>query len=399
MRETLYLCLNDSPEADVEFGVAGDDPRSLAVRHGPLAAAQALSSGRRLVVFVPGADVRLTRVKVPAKQLSKVLQAVPYALEDQVADDIDTLHFAIGSRDAEGLHPVAIVSRARMNAWRSMLRAHGLQAELLVPDLLALPVPGADESWSALADGAQVLVRNAAWSGFNCAAEDLASYLAIADPQRSHPLRLFVVGESLQDWSRLDWPLSLLPHPTRLGALVAHFKTETAINLLQGSHAQVRDVQRLWQPWKLAAVLACAWVGVSAVGYVTETWQLGAELRGQDEANLRRFQQLFPDQTRVVDLEAQLDQQMKLLTGASGAGGPFPLLEALAQALASNPGLKLTGMQYREGSLFLSMTATDLQVLENLRNGFAKARGAALEVQSANAESGGVQIRARLSAA
>lgn len=399
MRETLYLCLSDSPEAEVEFGVAGADPRALGVQRGPLAAAATLSAGRRLVVFVPGADVRLSTVKVPARQPAKVLQAVPYALEDQVADDIDTLHFAIGPRVADGSHPVAIVSRARMNTWRSMLRAHGLQPEWLVPGLLALPAPGADGAWSALAIGAQVMVRNDAWSGFTCDAEDLENYLRIADPARRHALRLFVAGESDHDWSRLDWPLTLLPHSSALGALAAHFKPENAINLLQGSHAQVRDVQRLWQPWKLAAALLLAWVGASGLGFAIDTWRLETELQRQDQANVQRFQQLFPEQTRVVDLEAQLDQQMKLLSGAGGAGGPFPLLESLARALSTNPGLKLTGMQYREGALFLSMTATDLQVLENLRNGFAKSRGAVLDVQSANAESGGVQIRARLSAA
>lgn len=399
MRETLYIRLDGSPDADHEFGVAGADPRSLRLQRGPLAAAKALATGRRVVVFVPGADVRLTTVRVPAKQPARVLQAVPYALEDQVADDIDTLHFAIGPREADGSHPVAIVSRARIGAWHAALRAQGLQPELLVPDVLALPAPSADAAWSALVDDGQVVVRNGAWSSFTCDADDLASYLSIADPQRAHPLRLFVAGVAANDWSRLDWPLTLLPHPSALGALAAQFRPESAINLLQGRYAQERDVQRLWRPWKLAAALAAAWVGVSLLAFALDTWRLRAELQRQDQANLVRFQQLFPDQTRVVDMEAQLDQQMKLLSGAGGAGGPFPLLEALAQALSANPGLKLTGMQYREGALFLSMTATDLQVLENLRNGFANTRGAALEVQSANAESGSVQIRAKLSAA
>ena len=86
---------------------------------------------------------------------------------------------------------------------------------------------------------------------------------------------------------------------------------------------------------------------------------------------------------------------MRALSAGSGADGPLPLFEPLALALAASPGLKLTGLQYREGSLFLSFTATDLQVLEGLRNWFSSRPGAALEVQSANAESGAVQIRAR----
>ncbi len=401
MRETFYLRLGETPESVCDYGTAAADPRSLRAQHGSFEQATERShfAGRRVVVFLPASDVRLAMVKVPVKQPSKVLQAVRYALEDQVAEDVESLHFAIGTRRDDGSHPVAIISRARMIRVLALLRTRGLQPDLVVPETLALPLPAADGAWSALADGEQVVVRSGEWSGFACSAEDLASYLGMADAEKSHPLRLQVAGEARVDWSRLDWPVTLLPQPSALTALAANLKPEQAINLLQGAYAQSRDIERLWKPWRLAAALLLAWIAVGAAAYVVQSWSLAAELRRQDDANIARFQQLFPDQTRVVDLSAQLDQQMRALSAGSGANGPLPLFEPLAQALAASPGLKLTGLQYREGSLFLSFTATDLQVLEGLRNWFSSRPGAALEVQSANAESGAVQIRARLSRA
>lgn len=401
MRETFYLRLGETPESDCEFGIAGADARALRAQRGSFEQATERSrfAGRRIVVFLPATDVRLALVKVPAKQPAKVLQAVPYALEDQVAEDVESLHFAVGSRLEDGHHPVAILSRARLTRVLGALRARGLQPDLVVPEALALPMPSAEGSWSALAEGEQVVVRSGAWSGFVCTSDDLVGYLDIADPEKSHALRLQVAGEASVDWSRLDWPVTLLPQPSALTALASNFKAEHAINLLQGAYAQSRDIERLWKPWRTAAALLLAWLVVSCGAYVVQSWKLGTELRRQDDANIARFQQLFPEQTRVVDLSAQLDQQLRALGAGAGAGGPLPLFEPLAQALAASPGLKLTGLQYREGSLFLSLTATDLQVLENLRNWFANRPGAALEVQSANAESGAVQIRARLSRA
>lgn len=398
MRETLYLRLGADPEADIEFGACGPELRTLKVRRGPLGAALPLAAGRRVVVFVPAAEVRLASVKLPASRPAKLMQAVPYALEDQVADDIETLHFALGPRQADGSHPVAIVAHARLRGWLAVLRAAGLRPDLVVPESLALPVDADPARWSALAEPGQVIVRHGAWSGFACAPEDLGSYLAIADAGKAHALRMQLVGADAADWSRLEWPVTLLPAPSVLFALATHFKPDLAINLLQGSYAQSQDLQRHWKPWRLAAGLLLAWILIAGLAYLVDSWRMGAELRHLDEANIQRFQQLFPDQTRVVDLGAQLDQQMRVLTGAGGARGPLALLEPLAQTMSATPGLKLSGMQYRDGALFLSMTATDLQVLENFRNGFAKQRGARLEVQSANAESGAVQIRAKLSA-
>lgn len=400
MRETYYLRLGESADADCEYGIAGADLRSLRAQRGSFeqATERGLHSGRRVVVFYPATEVRLATAKVPVKQTSRILQAVPYVLEDQLADDVDSLHFAIGPRQPDGTVPVAIVSRPRFERVLTLLKARGLQPELLVPETLALPVDAEHVQWSALVDGEQALVRNGAWSGFTCAAADLEGYLSIADPDRQHPLRLQIAGESPIDWSTLPHPLVLLPQPSALMALATSLRAEYAIHLLQGAFAQSRDLERLWKPWRLAASLALAWLVAAGASALIDAVRLGQELQRQDDANIARFQQLFPDQTRIVDLSAQLDQQLRARTG-NGAGGPLALLESLTQALSATPGLKLTGMQYRENALFLSMTAPDLQSLEALRNAFANQTATTLEVQSANAESGAVQIRARLKAA
>jgi general secretion pathway protein L len=255
-----------------------------------------------------------------------------------------------------------------------------------------------DRCWHALADARQVLVRNGAWSGFACEIDELPGFLSLADPDKAHRLRLRITTENHRDWTRLDWPLELFPGvPGGLAALASSYRPEQSINLLQGGYAQSRDLLKLWAPWRLAAGLALAWIVVGAAAFAIDTWRLSTELERQSEANVARFQALFPNEARVVDLSAQLDQQLRALS-ASGAGGSlFALLEALTQAMGATPDLKLTGLQYRDGALFLSLTGTDLQVLEALRNWFAENRIAALEVQSANAESGGAQIRAKLS--
>jgi general secretion pathway protein L len=400
VRETLYIRFLAAPaESDVEYAIAsGDvDVRSLVAQRAPLETALGQAGGRRVVVFVPAADVRMAAAQVPARQPAKVLQAVPFALEDQVADDIETLHFAIGPRLADGSHPVAIVGRSRIESWMKPFRDRGLRPEAVVPESLALPLDADPARWSGLCDGTQVIVRNGPWNGFTCGIEDLPNWLALADPEKTAHLRLQIAGES-PDFSALDRPVDLLPgYRSALGALASDWKAEQSINLLQGTHAQGRDVQRLWQPWKVVAALAAVWVLLAGVGFAIETWRLDRDLKAQDEANLARYQALFPNETRVVDLSAQLDQQVHALTAGGAGTGVLGLLETVSQALAATPGLKITNLSYRDQSLFLSLTGPNLDALESLRNWFtAGNRGAAIEVQTANQEGGAVQIRAKV---
>ena len=45
-----------------------------------------------MVALVPSAHVLLTHAQVPARRASQLLAAVPYALEESLAGDVDDLH-------------------------------------------------------------------------------------------------------------------------------------------------------------------------------------------------------------------------------------------------------------------------------------------------------------------
>ena len=85
MRDTLYVQLRDAaPDAPLAYALASAQPGvGVQVQQATLEAILALAGGRRVVLFVPGADVRLTAVKVPARTPQRILQAAPYALENR----------------------------------------------------------------------------------------------------------------------------------------------------------------------------------------------------------------------------------------------------------------------------------------------------------------------------
>lgn len=404
MRDTLYIQLRDAaPDALLAYALASAQPGAAAqVQHGTLDAILALATGRRVVAFVPGADVRLAAVQVPARAAAKILQAAPYALEDQLADDVDTLHFAIGAPGAAdgGAHPIAIVARARMEAWLAPLRARSVRLDALLPETLCLPAPEAGH-WTGLAESGRVTVRTGAWSGFTCALDDLGTCLQIADPDGRASVRLFVARDAESDFSRAGRTLELLPgYASGLEVLARHWQPVGTINLLQGAYSDKQDWQRLAAPWRLAGALALAWLATSAVYYAADAWRTGRELAAQTAGNFARCQQVFPkDCVSEPLMAAVVEQQARLLSGAGGRAPLFQLLGSLSAALAANPGLTLESLQFREGALHLGLTGTDLQALENLRAWYETRRDARLQVEAANAGTGGVQIRVKLSPA
>lgn len=402
MRETLYIHLR-SAEADAPtaFCIAGSEAMlSWTVNQAPLGEVLSLAAGRRLIVLVPATDLRLCSVNIPARQPAKILQAAPYALEEQLAEDVEDLHFALGPRQADGSHVIVVVAHVRMEQWLAPLRERGLRPDAVLPDLLCLPM-AEPERWSALAEPDRITVRTAPYAGFTCAVEDLPVYLNLADPERKALLRIITPRTLTADFTQLPGPVELLSgFGNGLEALLQNLRLEQNINLLQGRYSPREDFQRLWQPWRAAAVLAATWLILAGAWHGVMAWTLGAQLQAQEAANITRYQQIFPSETRIVDLAAQAEQQMARLTGNPAGGGLLPLLEVMAQAQAAAPGLTVQALQYREGALFASLGGSDLQQLETLRAWFAAgSRGASLEVQSANSGSEGVQIRIKLTPA
>ena len=405
MRDTLYLQLRDAaPDARLCYALAAADPGvGIQAQHGTLDTILALAAGRRVVLFVPGADVRLATVQVPARAAPRILQAAPYALEDQLAEDVDTLHFAIGAPASAdgGAHPVAIAARARMDAWLAPLRERGLRADALVPETLCLPAPEPGR-WIGLAEPGRVTVRTGACSGFACAPEDLATCLQIADPDARASLRLFVTRDLEFDFSQAGRPIELLPgYQSALEVLARHWQPQASINLLQGTYSEKQDWQRLAQPWRLAGVLGVIWLTLFALHHAASAWRNGRELAAQTRSNFERCQQVFPkDCVSEGVMPGVIEQQARLRNAGGGAPAAlFPLLATLNAGLQATPGLTLESVQFREGALYLSLTGTDLQALEALRTWYAARREAQLHVEAANAGASGVQIRLKVTGA
>lgn len=400
VRETLYLHLrNADAEAVTAYAVVPVGlEASVIVQHASLRQVLAEVGGRRLVVFVGTEAVRLSRAEVPLRQPAKVLQTVPFLLEEQFAEEVESLHFALGPRQRDHSFPVAAVSRQQMERWLAPLREAGVEAEVVMPDVLCLPL--SEGGWGALVDVEQVTVRTGEFTGFCCAPEDAATLLELADAGVTHPLRVIVARDAQLEPAAWQRPLEVLAgYADPLEALVRHYQPSRSINLLQGAYSRHKNLERLWRPWRLPAALAAALFGLAVTTNIAHAIRDGRAAAAQAKANEQRFKELFPDQPITEDLGLQIQQQRMILGGRGRQGGLLPLLAQAATGLSRTPGLTLQTLQYRDGALIMDLDGSDLQALEKLRDWFSSHPGSRLQVETANAGENGVQIRVKLTPA
>ena len=96
MRETLIVYLSGDDTGECRYLLLdGEGEPGGEVVTGTLSQAAGEAAARRVVVLVPGSEVLLAEIRVPGTNRQKVLRAIPYALEEQVAEDVEALHLSL----------------------------------------------------------------------------------------------------------------------------------------------------------------------------------------------------------------------------------------------------------------------------------------------------------------
>jgi len=399
MRETLLLRA-ESVADDRWYWLrleADGLPRG-GIHAGGLADVAAEAAGLRVVVLASGDECLLTRARVPGRNRQKLLRAVPYALEEQLSDEVENLHFALGEQQADGSWPVAVISRRYLDALSAALAESALDVQQIVPEQLAVPYT-ADEV-SALVIDDLALVRNGAVSGFAADTDNLGVLLAMQYADTDAPrLRLYMqTGMSppetdeyaaetvIESWS--GDPLHLF----------AAGLDEHTINLLQGDYSRSANWIQLWKPWRATAALLLAGVLVNFTVTGVEYFRLGQESERLHAEIETTFRKALPETKRVVDPRVQMQQQLDSLQhGGAGDNSFLVLLGKAGPILHQVDGIELAALTFRAGRLDLDLKIGNLQLLDQLKQSLAGSAGLDVEIQSATTASDNrVQSRLRI---
>lgn len=356
------------------------------VQRGPLADLSSQSDGARQILVAPSEAVTLHRLALPSRKRSTWARVVPFALEDYLVEDIETLHFALGGAVDGGYLPVAVVDRILLSAWLETCDQADLTPAAVVPDPLLLPWQ--NDEWSVLLEARRALVRTGRWEGFATERDNLALLLAqaLAEAGETKPRCLRVWGAPATELAETEVELSPEDTPIEPLALFASgYQPATVLNLLQGGYSRQAHWGRWLRPWRAAAALAGMALLVQIAGQVYDHWRLQREVTALRTEIERTFKDALPEATRIVNPKVQMETRLRELA-PSGGSGFLELLYQGAQPLAHFPNVTLRGLGYRDGQLDLALEGGDPAVLDRLRQQFERQPGLRMDMRTTQRE-------------
>ncbi|NOZ37051.1 MAG: type II secretion system protein GspL [Gammaproteobacteria bacterium] len=370
---------------------------------GSLANAAEDLAAEAAIIYVPGADVLLTQVRLPDNRRKQLLKALPYALEDDLIDDVDRLHCVLGSRVEPGLYNSAVVAHEKMRYWLDSLENAGIRILRLLPDTL-LP-PFEKDSWSVFSEHSldQVLVRTDLEQGFVCSRENLITFIHTAAAQEDkapEKIRLFhcnSIDESalevaVSGLSELEWIDD--PQIEDALSLLSQKSESTDFNLLQGRYSPRSRIGQYLRPWYSSAALLGLLLVIGLATNIIQYYSLQTKNKMLKQDIISTFRQAFPEIKRVVNPQAQMRHHLSRLRGSNKQSISFAKMLATIGPLAKNiKGLKIQNLHYQKGQMELLLELPDLQSLEKFKQTLSSRTPWKVELKSANSTDNKVQGR------
>lgn len=401
MANNIIIYLDDQQLEKIHWVLVDDGGNAIGEpQTGTLEEAAPQVDGGKLSVVLPGDWVMLISAQVPGGSQSRALKAVPFVLEESLAEDIESLHFALGDKTTADEYPVAVVSRALMDTMQEKFLQVGIRPTHMVVDAQALPLFEGEQAWTAYLDNNLMILRESVYQGYSLEADNAVFMLShrLNESKENAPEKL-IVYRSDENAPALALPgqdidIQYYDCVHLLGLFGEGLKNTKAINLLQGDYSYKQQFDKVWKPWRPALALAAALMLLFGAGKFLQLQDLithDVALRIEMENVLKRT---FPQIRRIVQPRKQMKSEMAKL-GATSAG-LVTTIEIVASGVLEAGDTNLNAISYRKGRLDLQLDTDALPTLDKLKKLLEKDGKLAMTIQSANREDGRIRSRVRV---
>ena len=354
-----------------------------------------LTNEQEITVIIPSTDILLTYAELPKLSHHRLQQAIPFAIEEQLIDDISQLHFAIGKYSPESLWPVAVVSLEKISQWIELLKQFQIQPNTIIPAPLALPL--IDNHWTANFIDEFCFVRTNHYSGFTCERENIVAYLeSKLSEEIQKPTEIDIYDNSkttlsIKETCQISY--HKISEKQFIESLLETTKTLPFINLLQGPFRPKRKTIASKKLWRYAGLVTLAWIGIGFFSHLFSLILLHHQTAKMENSIEAIYTRNFPDASSMIAPQDRMEQKLKKLTTQASNESFLVLLANVSKAFSDSHGVRLQSLDYRDKQLTLEVSANTFDSLDNLTH-LLQQRG--LSVKQQNAEVAAARVKATL---
>ena len=390
MAENLYIRIGSQAQDAIHWLIHSASDEEI-IASGKLSNASELvqlsekAQQRQVIVLVPSCDLVLKSLNVPSKSVRAMHQAVPYMLEEELAQDVEQMFFAYGdvsNQDQEAsTHQncfVAAIDRTLMQQWQQWFADANINFKKMLPDALAMPL--VNDGCSAIVLDQQVILRQGPWQAMTIDSQAwavISSQLIntaddknkeLADTNEGSPFLINAYSTLPSGANELN--IKAMPEELPL-ALLAQQAIIQPFNLLQGEfqyHEKRSPVVANWL-WAAGIAIFALLFNVGLKG--GQLLQVNSQLESVEQEIVNSYKATFPNtkNVRVNTIKSQLKRKLTQVGDGNSQTGFLVMLGEIRPAFEAVPELKPESLKFdgKRQEIRLQAIANDYQYFDKFK--------------------------------
>ena len=335
------------------------------------------------------------RVSLPPKlSPANARKAAPFALEEELADSLDNYHFAYGDvekQDDATLLELAVINKQQLDTLLQELSSHRITPKYIYPESLLLPDNG---------DTVNVFVENDVLFARMQNNTPVVLPLNLLDNvldefSTEQTIKIFSPNDLSATYTDKD--LSWQQFDGSLFSILSQqLQSFKPLNILQGEFRLQEEFSKYFKPWQWPAILAIVAMVIAIANQQLTQHQLVKENQALEDEKIAIFKEAFPRSKKFHSVRQRMEQALKKSGGKTDNSEFIPLLERYTQVLNSAEDIKVNGVDYSREKLSLTMQATDIQVLDQIKVNLEKNPRIAANILSSKSIDTGIEATLKL---
>ena len=340
---------------------------------------RALQLNAKTIVVLPAQRTSFHTVELPWLGDRKARAAIPFALEEQLAQNVTTVHVAFDRKHYQNNHyVVAIIDKAFLTDLIARFDAANLSFDLITIDWFALT-----ENEACVTERGLLVNDNV----FKGALSGELSALYLKDRPKAEPLLMFTDSLPVK-----EAVTSTLVEELSAVWLAKRLLKATPMNLCQGAlqHDTTQQSGRYW--YKASAFVAGALLASVVLFNIVYLYSLNASITELDIKIAVIYREFFPGASQIISPKFRIGQLLKGGSANSDTVSLWTLVDKLAQTVNGDQ-LTIDQLRFQRHVLSVTLTSKNFAALEDLQQRLQQAK---VKVTQAQASSQSNQVKAIL---
>jgi len=371
----------------------------------------------QIIGLVPANNINSTQVSIPGKQTRFVQQALPFAVEEQLTEDLDSVHLALGDKNPGGSYSVEVINRRLFECFYNALAETGYAINGIFSDASLLPIKdidiaiGFEDEWALVNFAPHTVSRIKLFNLANYFESSLVKddgtetegskkVSCYIPPQQLESLKILLA--ELQQNEGVEFTSHDLNIPLIELLCESWFQLGTqGINLCQGDFKVASKNGPSFKKWAAVAAVAGVWFLLQVGLDIGKGYYYQAEANKYEHQALQVYKNIFPAERRVTVNNLRRTLKGKLNIAGSVVGGQ-DFLSLLTETgyhyskIPNSAAIKFNSVNFSDQrkELTIDLRAASFQQLDLLKKGLTSA-GLGAKISSAINEKD--SVRGRLS--